>query len=76
MTLEQKKYWKLRAALEELLRVEEEDVAVNPLLEEFLDIFARVALSYQVHGAKSMFEQTKMEILKKRGIAILKPRGK
>jgi hypothetical protein len=76
MNWQEKKYWKLRASLEELLRVEDEDVTKNPLLNEFLDIFAKLALNYQTHGAEAMYEQTKFEMLKEKGVAILHPKKK
>lgn len=76
MTLEERKYWKIRAALEELLRVEEEDIFANPVLEEFLDVASKIALAYQVRGATSMLEQTRAEMLEAKGISMLKPRPK
>jgi hypothetical protein len=74
MTDREKKYWKIRTALEQLLRVEDDDVKVSPLLEEFLDVTAKIILLYQVDGAIKVLHKGRTEQLERMGVAILKPK--
>jgi hypothetical protein len=69
----EKKYWKIRAALEELLHVTDADVEKNPDLRDWLHCSAQLALKFQTEGADAVFDQSKSRHLQDLGIAILRP---
>jgi hypothetical protein len=65
MKIPEKKYWRIRAALEEFLHISEEQVAQNKDVQDFLDIMAKKVLAA---GKDKQLEEM--------GIAILRPKPK
>lgn len=76
MTPLEKRYWKIRAVFEELLRVTDEDIEKNPDLRDWLHCSAQIALKYQTDGSDAIFDQSKARHLKDLGVTILKPKPK
>lgn len=73
MTPLEKKYWKIRAAFEELFHVTDEDVAKNPDLRDYLHCATQVAMQFQSEGADKMFDRSKARHLQDLGVTILRP---
>jgi len=76
MKIPEKKYWRIRAALEEFLHISEEQVAQNKDVQDFLDIMAKVAFRFQTEGAEKVLAAGKDKQLEEMGIAILRPKPK
>jgi len=74
MTDQEKSYWRVYTAVQELLRVTDEDVERNVELKKLLHAVANVARLYRVHGADAIYEKHKTEALAERGIPTIKPK--
>lgn len=76
MTEDEKSYWRIHAALQEILRVTDEDVEKNPLLKQLLHSVTFVARQYRVHGAEAVRQDTRDRTLTEMGIPVIKPKKK
>ena len=73
---EEKTYWRVHAALQELLRVTDEDVDKNPHLKQLLHAVANVARMYRTHGAEAILQDNRTKVLADLGVPTLRPRKK
>ena len=76
MKPEEAKFWRLKAAMQELLNVTDEDVCSNPDLERFLTVTANIALIYKEKGATFVLDLNKQKALEALGVPVLANRRK
>lgn len=76
LSTKEARYWRLRASLQELLGVSDEDIERNPDLKNFLDIVSNVALIYKEKGADYILEQNRRKDLEATGVIFLDSKRK
>ena len=74
MTDDEKSYWRIYAAIQELIRVTDEDVDKNPELRKLIHAVANVARLYRTHGADEILNEQHTQKLESMGIPVIKPK--
>lgn len=74
LTENEKSFWRIVAALQELLRVSDEDIESNPHLKKLLYQVANVAIMYREHGPEKVLQDSRAKELEKMGIPTIKPK--
>jgi len=64
-------FWRIRAALQELTNVTDEEVERNQELKHFLNVSANIVLTYKERGADFVAEDFRRKELEDLGVAIL-----
>lgn len=76
MTDDEKSYWRIYAALQEIMRVSDEDIERDPELKQLIHAVSNVAIIYRMHGASSVLIDRKMKRLEELGIPVIKPKNR
>jgi hypothetical protein len=76
MSPKEAKYWRLKAAVQELLNASDEDIKRNPELERFLTITANIVLFYKERGLDFNLDISKQKELEALGVSVLSNRRK
>lgn len=76
LTDKEKEFWRISAAIQEILRVTDQDIQQNPDLEKLIYQVANVAILYRDQGADTVLQERRARELKKLGIPIIRPKGK
>ena len=74
MTDEEKSYWRVYAAIQELLRVSDEDIEKNPELRKLIHAVSNVARLYRTHGPDAIRDEQHFKKLEQHGIPVIKPK--
>lgn len=74
MTEDEKSYWRVYAALQELLRVTDEDVEKNPELRQLIEAFASVARLYRIQGPDTLRLERHYKNLEDMGVSVIRPK--
>lgn len=74
MTEDERSYWRVYAALQELLRVTDEDVDKSPELKQLLVAFANVARIYRTQGSETLRIERHQRTLEEMGIPVIRPK--
>lgn len=74
MTDDEKSYWRVYAALQELLRVTDEDIDANPDLRQLVHSFCQVVRLYRTRGPESIRVERHFKKLEEMGIPTIKPK--
>ena len=76
LTDQEKEYFRIRAAVQEIFRVTDDDVDNDPPLRQMLHVMANLALIYRTKGAAECRLQNRAKMLEEAGIKMLKPKLK
>lgn len=76
LTDKEKRFWRIRAGLQEMFSISDEQDEKYPEIKSFLNLCANLALSFKEKGADSIMLENHRDALEAMGVRVLKPRKK
>jgi hypothetical protein len=71
----EKRYWRIYAAVQEMCHADDEDIAGDKMLADFISHVSRAIRTYQDQKSETNLVGMKKKILKEVGIPMIAPKG-